>query len=303
MYEVLVMSDVQNLEYSDEASATRYVFFKERQDINIFIEDQNKEYQYEAIFKQLLPNYNFGAIFASGGKPAMKKMFEEFGAFDVDNPTHPNIYIVDGDFDRIIFSTDMVNHPNYIYLDAYNIENYLIDENSCVRFACGKLRKCEEETRNTIKFNEWKDKIVSQAKELFLVYCYLKSYYPQIKNVNNSPYMFLDAKTGFEREGAFDDYKNTLATEYNIDIAQEQAKITELRNIYVSLNGSDFLNLICGKFLLTSLFTYLFTKGIKKANQQEFEWWLINNINISRLSFLVEAINTAIERQEAGVTI
>lgn len=303
MREVEDMSDVHNLEYSADASAARYYFLKDSNDINIFIEDINKEYQYEAIFKQLLPNISLNAFFSSGGKPAMKLFFDEFGPFDTDNPTHPNVYIVDGDFDRIIFPSDMVNHPNYIYLYAYNIENYLIDEDACISFACGKLRKCTAETRNTIKFNDWKDNIVSQAKELFLVYCYLKAYYPHIKNVNNSAYIFLDADTGFERDGAFDAYKKSLKKDYNVDVNRDRGKLAQLENIYVSLYGSDFLNFICGKFLLTSLFHYLRTKGINKANQHEFEWWLINNINISRLSFLSDAINNAIEKQKEDVAI
>ena len=292
------MSDVQNLEYSDEASATRYVFLKGGQKINIFIEDKNKEYQYEAIFNQLLPDIDFGAIFSSGGKSAMERLFYEFGTFDPDNPSHPNIYIVDGDFDRIISSENMIKSSNYIYLKAYNIENYLIDEKACVRFACGKFRKRECETKNIVSFNTWEEQITRQAKKLFLVYCYLKAYHPNIKNVNTSHFLFLDAETGFERDGAFENYTCMLKTQHQINLEEDKEKIDDIEEKCKIVYGDDFSCLICGKFLISSLFSYLTSIGVNKANKQEFEWWLINNINISKLSYLADSIKDIITNTE-----
>ena len=64
------MSDLCDLQYSPDASVTRYYYFKDNQDVNIFVEDQNKEFEYEEIFSKLLPGLKINSIFTTGGKSA-----------------------------------------------------------------------------------------------------------------------------------------------------------------------------------------------------------------------------------------
>ena len=116
------MDDSNDLLYSEEASATRALFYQGLNDINLFVEDKGMEYLYETIFKRLLgANYCISAIYALGGKTNVIARYHEFGDKLDDTP---NFYIVDGDFDRYIHKEDMVNAPNFIYLQSYNIENY-----------------------------------------------------------------------------------------------------------------------------------------------------------------------------------
>ena len=58
------MNGPNDLSYSNDGCATRYLYFKDFQDVNIFIEDQDKEYEYEALFSALIPQMKFKTIFA-----------------------------------------------------------------------------------------------------------------------------------------------------------------------------------------------------------------------------------------------
>ena len=263
------MSESNDLRYSDDGCATRYHFYKDYQDVKIFIEDQDKEYEYEALFSSLLPNLKIKTFFASGGKPAMKALYNEFGVVDSDNTEHPNIYIVDGDFDRIIFPDGMIMNDHFIYLDAYNIESYLFNEKACVKFAMGKLHLPYNEVKLRINYQQWYSSIISQASELFFIYCHIQANHPSIKNVGNGPYIFIDLDTGLEREGALSEYKRKLLVENNIDIDSEVEQINKIKSDYSSIYGNDRWHLICGKFVLTSLLNYLYSKKVKSFSEND----------------------------------
>ena len=292
------MSDLCDLQYSPDASVTRYYYFKDNQDVNIFVEDQNKEFEYEEIFSKLLPGLKINSIFATGGKSALKKAFDEFGKYDKQNPDHANIFIADGDFDILIRPHEMITDEHFIYLDAYNIEDYLFDETACIKYAVGKLHKPLSFVRSRINFCEWYSKIISQSKKLFLTYCYIQSVRPDVPNVSNSPYVFLNANTGFERAGAFKQYKDSLLTEYKINIDSAKDDIDSIEKRYISIYGDDFWHLICGKFMLKSLMNYLISKGVKSIKEDDLKWWLISNISLKRFSKISSLVTKIIENQK-----
>lgn len=49
-----VMENGDDLKYTSEAIATEYMFFCDLNNVNIFVEDSNKEYIYETIFNRLI---------------------------------------------------------------------------------------------------------------------------------------------------------------------------------------------------------------------------------------------------------
>lgn len=291
------MSDTFNLQYSDEGSASRYMFYKDSQEVNIFVEDEGKEFEYEEIFSKLLPNIKILTLFSTGGKLAMKERFKEFGQFNKDNYI-PNIYIADGDFDILIKEREMIKDDHFIYLDAYNIEDYFFDEEACVKFAVGRLKKPAASVRTKIDFDGWYNKIISQSKKLFLLYCFIQNTKPEVPNTANSPYIFIDGDTGFERAGAFNDYKTKLLNEYGIDVDLHKDDIDKLEKKYISIYENDFWRLICGKFMLKSLMCYLRSKKITSISEDELRWWLISNVNISKLQFLYDLINGIVCRTQ-----
>lgn len=276
---------LDDLAYSKDAQAARFILYQGLNEINLIVEDIDRQYIYETIFKRLLgKQYNISTIFAAGGKPAVKERYDEF-----KNETDGirNFYLVDGDFDRYIHQSDMIYDPCFIYLKTYNIENYFIDEKACIQFAKGHLKCLDDVVIEKVSFNSWKERIVSEASKLFLCYCFIQKFYPDIENVSRAPFLFLDDKTGFERTNAYQQYWNDEILSLDTDA---QDKIDEINEIYKSINGDDYFNLICGKFLLDSLCAYLRNLFKTSYNKEEFKWHLINHFDITKLDYVKNAI-------------
>jgi hypothetical protein len=280
------MSDVlDDLMYSSEALAARFLLFQGLNDINLIVEDKDREYIYETIFKRMLgEQYHISAIFAAGGKPAVKDRYNEFRS---ETNGVKNFYIVDGDFDRYIHEDDMINDPCFIYLETYNIENYFIDEEACLQFSKGHLKCLDNVVREKVSFNGWKERIISESTKLFLCYCFVQKFHPETENVSRSSFLFVNDKTGFERNGAYQKYWNEEILTLDSNALE---KINEINDKYISINGNDHFNLICGKFLLDSLCAYL--RNLFKAtfSKDEFKWHLINHFDITKLDYVKNAI-------------
>lgn len=282
------VNNSDDLIFSLEASSTRFMFYKELNDINIFVEDAEKEYEYETIFKRLLGSeYTIKSIFSAGGKQGVIDKYNEFGVTNKDNPKIHNFYLVDGDFDRYICPEDMINDAHFMYLETYNIENYLIDEDACVMFTKGRMKCFDDEAKCKLKFDYWRNKVVSESEKLFFIYCFVKNNYPKHATLSRGTGEFIDAKTGFEREdGAFEKYKKSIAL---LDASMD-SKIVSIKEKYIETNGNDFFNLICGKFLLDSLCWYVRSVIGSKFNHDDFKWHLINHFDISKLAYVKNAI-------------
>lgn len=284
------MSDKNgDLVFSSEAAATRSVLYHGLNDINLYVEDENRQYEYEKIFQRLLGNhYSIKTIFAVGGKNKVEAAYREFG-----KQYHgiPNFYIVDGDFDRYIEAkrVKMIQDDCFIYLKTYNIENYLIDEQACISYAQGLLRQTEATVIQRVDYPSWKARIVSEAKKLFLCYCFVESIKAPEKSVGRSPYQFIDIATGFEKtDGSFDEYQDHVIS-LSVDYDAQMETIIEA---YERENGDDYFNLICGKFLLTCLACHLNKlKNTKtKINEDDFKWFLINEFDVSSLEYVKQRI-------------
>ena len=279
---------LDDLTYSSEALAARFVLFQGLNEINLIVEDTDREYIYETIFKRMLgDNYNISAIFAVGGKQAVIERYKEFRD---ETGRIKNFYIVDGDFDRYIHQDEMIYDTCFIYLETYNIENYLIDEKACLQFSKGHLRCLDNVVKNKVNFNAWKNRIISESTKLFLCYCYVQKFHPYIETLSRSSFLFLDDKTGFERENAYEKYWNN---EISVLDTNPQNKIDEIDSIYKSVNGDNYFNLICGKFLLDSLCAYLRNLFDETFNKEEFKWHLINHFDISKLDYIKNIILTS----------
>ena len=278
----------EGLQFTEDAELNRYLFYSDINEINFFVEDKDKEYEYETIFSKMFEGkYRIASIIAAGGKKGVKKAYEEFGEVDSENPTKNNIYIVDGDFDRYIHQQEMICNRHFIYLKYYNIENYFIDEKAILKFAKGKLHMLDSEVKDIVRYVEWRDKIVTQAGRLFLLYCAVQKSLPAEPNVARNEYLFIDDKTGFERAGAYRQYYQHILS-LDSDIIIEMQKIM---NTYESINGPDYFGLICGKFLLTSLFVYLRGRIKKSFTRDELRWSLLCDFDMTSLDYIKEAVN------------
>lgn len=276
------------LQFTEEGELNRYLFYSDLNEINFIVEDKDKEYEYETIFKRLFKGkYKIASIIAANGKPGVKQAFEEFGEVDVNCPERNNFYIVDGDFDKYIHKDDMVRNEHFIYLNKYNIENYFIDEKAVLKFAKGKLHLLDKSVHSVINFTYWKETITQQAGKLFLLYCTVQKILPTEQNVSRSEYLFLNSETGFEKQNGYETYYDYIVTKKSdIDL-----DIKDVGEIHDSLDGTDYFDFICGKFLLTSLFVYLRGKIKENFTKNELRWALICDFNVSSLNFIKQRVD------------
>lgn len=276
-----------SLRYSEEGELNRYLFYKDINDINFFVEDSGMEYEYEEIFKRLFGNqYKVYSIMALGGKTAVKRAFEEWGKQNPDNEKIKNVYIVDGDFDRYINRDEMIEDDHFIYLKSYNIENYLFDEEAVCSYSKGLIHKSDKEVESIIDYNYWKSTIVSEATPLFLLYCTVQKLQLGLQNVSRSEYLFIDKNTGLEKDGAYTCYYNEVKKAYG-DIDRN---IEELRAIVDCESESDYFSFICGKFLLTSLCEYIRSKVSGGFRKEDLRWDLVRNFDIEKLSYVRDKV-------------
>lgn len=322
------------LSYSDEGLRNRGIFY--RQDINIYVEDTGKEYIYEEIFKRLLKNeYRIETMLPLGGKENVLKEYLRQG--DLDERGTQNLFLVDGDFDRYIdyevvgrehfsggtetdlkefVSDKIIESDSVIYLETYNIESYFVDETASSKFIKGILHKTDRELSSILNFEYWRSRIVDESKDLFLLYCFLIKYrnlYGSMYNgvtsrlsiptVDRSPFPFLDSRTGFKSDSTeYDNLKKEVLDglsvenpEINLDEELEKIKIA-----YENINGNDYYNLICGKFLLKSLHKYLKTICGKDIKLPRLEWNLICDFDINKLNYLKERIDRIMTNHSAS---
>ena len=282
---MLINDNIDGLRFSQEANDIKFLFYYGLNDFNLFVEDTNNEYLYETLIYRLLEGYEYKLkdIFPLHGKHGVIKHFMQYGA---EQDGIKNFYIVDGDFDRYIKSEDMINDKCFLYLRAYNIENYFIDEEACLKFVKGKLRCRDSEVKEKFNFKFWRNNITNQAKGLFLCYCCIQKYNPSIDNISRGPYKFIDADTGFEKESAFNDYYNQIL---EID-PQIGIHMSEIASIYEQTYGTDFFYFICGKFLFTSLKCYIRSIIKMPIRDEDFKWFLVNSFDINKLDYVRNAL-------------
>ena len=316
------------LAYSLEGLLNRSIFYN--QDINIFVEDTNKEYLYEEILKRLLDDkYKIETVFPLGGKN--KVLSEYIRQGELNNNGVPNLFLVDGDFDKYIdyesvkridyqgskesdeevsqfVRGKIIQSDSVIYLETYNIENYFIDENAVIKYIKGIIQKTDSELMSILDFNSWRNRVVNESKDLFVIYCFIVKYLNiygntidghnsklSIPTVSRSPFLFLDHKTGFKKssnvyEEFEDQIKQDLAIESpDIDLDTELSRIREQ---YQIANGEDYYNLICGKFLFSSLHKYIESLCKKQIDFKQFQWHMVLNFDIAKLDYIKERIGS-----------
>lgn len=269
----------EGLFYSENALLNRVLFLSGTNELNIFVEDENKEYEYENIFNRLFSNnLKINNIFPMKGKKGVRKAFEEYGdSFE----NIPAIYLVDGDFD-VIMEKEMINHPNYIYLEKYNIESYYIDKGATLRFVSGKMKKRQKDIVDVVDYDIWKTRTYKLLKDLFINYIIAQIAFPEEKNVGISPHKYLSNVNGEIDQKAIYAYIDQLS--------KRVVNYNELYNIYNTrylecLEG-DATRLICGKYVIACLTTYLRKKINITFKEEDFRYYLVGEFDIKKLNFL-----------------
>ena len=84
-------------------------------------------------------------------------------------------------------------------------------------------------------------------------------------------------------------------TTISILLDERKAEFLEIKSSYEAIYGDSYFELICGKFLLWSLYSYLESKLTRKnMDYKVLEWDLIRNFDINKLLYLKDKIVYAI---------
>lgn len=272
----------EGLFYSEEALINRVIFLSDSNDINIIVEDEYKEYEYENIFNRLFSyQIKINNIFPMKGKPGVKKAFEEYGA---NYEGKPSIYLVDDDFDTIM-EKEKVEHSNFIYLDRYNIESYYVDKRATLKFMAGKMKRRQRDIVGEIDYESWENTTYRKLENLFINYVIGQVVFPEEKNVGISPYVYIDS------QGYIDDNK---INEY---VIQLQERIPNYEELYIFYNEKyekllegNASRLICGKYVIASLSQYLRKKVNTTFKEDDFRYYLVGEFDIRKLDYVKERI-------------
>ncbi len=239
--------------YSESALLNRVLFYSGYNDINIFVEDEYKEFIYENIFQRMFNDQiEINKIFPMKGKPGVEKAFQEYGcSYD----GKPAIYLVDGDFD-LVMGKEMIDNLNYIYLEKYNIESYYIEEKAVLKYMAGKMKIPQKKVSEKIEYSKWEDMIFEAMRELFINYMVAQNVFPEEKNVGISPHSFF-YKNGYANIEKIKEYINSLKgriPDYNVEYGLYKSK-------FETILCGNTTRLVCGKYLLASLSNYLREKA------------------------------------------
>lgn len=284
----------------------RQRFLANANDFNLYVEDTGYEFWYKEIFKRM--GYRIVSVVASGDK---KRVVADYRKYGQKTDGKLNFYITDGDFWRYKSPEKMIKDDCFIYLHTYNIESYFIDENYSTQFLKGRLHTDDQGVvESGFDFVGWQKCIVDESNSLFFMYAAIESltavlgeskpnFSQDVGKTVSGATQFLNFETGFVREEALEKESERimkLVSKYNLSDEFNRV-MQEIIQKYHSFYGKEYYNLICGKYLFTSLTKYI--QGILKSNHarttietNDFKWGCINSFDISKLDYIKDMIDT-----------
>lgn len=153
------------LELSDEPKRLVSTFLTYRNDIDIYTEDglKDKEF-YKVLFGRLLEGkIEINDITPLGGSTNVIDRCKN----EPDNG-RKKIFIIDGDV-AIIHGKDIPQLKNLFVLDAYCIENFVLDKQSAINFIyLNCATKPKEQIENELEFENWLSNYANKLVDLFI---------------------------------------------------------------------------------------------------------------------------------------
>ena len=281
-----IMSDnIEGLLFSNDALLNRPLFLSCFNDVNIYVEDVGKEYEYEEIFERLFENdLKIFSIFPLGGKDAVINAYRAQNPIDTNGKI--NIYIVDGDFDNL-WDDLKIFAPNLIYLTRYNIEGYYCSKEAILKFLRGFLKCTRNEAETKMHFDEWQYYLRNEIGKLFVLFAVVKRCCPRMPNVQLGTGKFLNGNGRLIIE-EYDKYLEMVSQEVD-SVETLISDIYERINSQFTGNEDDrILSIICGKFQFESLCRFLESYCNKKIRRENLRASLIANFDLKPLRFLKE---------------
>jgi hypothetical protein len=209
------------LRYKEFIIPTISLFFKSKNDVDVFIEDSNDEEFYKALLHRLTDGKRIKKIISCKCKTELIKACEA----DQTDRDRKRIYLTDGDLDLILDA----NRKDLKYLhvlDKYCIENFLVEEEGLLEILHSNIVLDKSTISKQLTLSNYLRSISNPLNELFLHYAITHLHKMSIKTVANSV-------------SSFCKQHKTLTV---LDIVKVEQKIKELRDEIILKIGEDDYN-------------------------------------------------------------
>lgn len=236
------------------------VFFRHKNTIDVFVEDNYDEEFYKALLNRIFDRtgHKINKLLPLGCKTNVIE------ACRTDQASRPQkrVYIVDGDLELI---NDENNHKlNFLHVhDRYCIENYLLEENPLLEILHDALCVDKVKIQKQLGFENWLDGISEPLIELFLHYNICKRKSPTIQTVGYSVGRLCVAK---KKVHVLDIPKiNQRIEEIKLEILKSISKDEydkEIKSLRAKwpVNSKNLLKIVSGKDYLIPLLLMRFAK-------------------------------------------
>ena len=157
------------------------VFYRDLNDLNVFIEDTAEGYDriYQNILTRILADYKIKRVFPIGSRGIVLEKARQ----DITNKK--SIFFVDGDL--YLLGGEIEDIPtNVVVLERYCIENYLADKDSLNDITNDEIVNFTEASNDDIlDYNTWCITARSNLKNLFILFSLCHTLGTGIKNVSH----------------------------------------------------------------------------------------------------------------------
>ena len=289
------MTDISPINVPADIRQAESVLLQYRNDICIYTEDKDADKEfYVKVFDRLLSGTNVRVrdIYPLGNKSTVIKKCQE------DKSPNPKIYIVDGDI--YLQFVDYTPIDNLYRLDAYCIENYVVDKKSVEKLAYDlDGTKPMKTIQNELKYDERTKQIAQPLIDLFFMLSIQAELTEktEIKNVEQ----FLDKTSGdlniVKIQKWITDISNAIQK-----AGHSQDVITEKlasRHAKFGYSANTLLKIVSGKDWIVPFWRKAIMKvigsGLEKRKKEFWKFYLVNDCSLNRLDNLKHAIIKAVK--------
>lgn len=285
------MSIIPN--YSDNSARSVGVFYREIQEIDIYVEDSFSEaLYYKLISRAVNGDAKIKKIIPLNGRRQVENFCEEY------SDDFPAIFIIDGDLDMLI-GKRISNLKNMYQHKLYCLENYLFCPDAAaelIQDSCG--RTLPNEAVEKLKWQEFLEDITEPLVELFKHYGIIWKIDPEIPTVSRKYHTFTIDLSKNQRNHLCRNKINQTITELKA-IAIQKSDEDHYFALYEEVSHeirelSSPLNAVSGKdYLLKAFSDHLRRLGVRNITADDsFKFRLARFCNIEPLMELAEAIVT-----------
>ena len=283
------------LRYSEQGLSARPAFFRTYNEITIVVEDEGKENFYAQIIKKLLSSrIVINHVFGVGGKRQVIKRSLDSGR---QNGKHLEFYIIDGDFDELIGSEEMLTSRLY-RLRRYDIESFLMEENAICVVAEEEMPTSNvNEYRDIFQFESWISDVMHACIRLVACLAVVQKLEITETGIGAAIERYVDANGHMPNEGKIE--KSIMSVKASLsEIGEDQfEELLQETATAIGCSDSELLRWVSGKDILIPLLNRLLRgktgRGLKK---ESLCFRLAKHCEFTTLSELAEKIAAASER-------